>query len=130
MSKEDRVARNATETTYQLCEYLGIAVLASTERRTEWRNEINRRGDNCNQFASQIAEKKAANERGFYEGLELYVCGQEGKSISECKSSDYDWDWDYQPGNNQWVCRGVQTGQYAEVENCRYDTIDDNRWPS
>jgi len=45
-------------------------------------------------------------------------------------SSDNDWDWDYQPGNNQWVCRGVDTGQYAELENCAYDVIDDDRWPS
>jgi len=45
-------------------------------------------------------------------------------------SSDNDWDWDYQPGNNQWVCRGINTGQYSAVENCTYDVIDDDRWPS
>jgi len=43
--------------------------------------------------------------------------------------TDYDWDWDYQPANNQWVCRGIQTGQYAELYNCAYDVKDDDRWP-
>jgi hypothetical protein len=42
---------------------------------------------------------------------------------------DYDWDWDYQPANAQWVCRGIQTGRYAELDNCAYDTKDDDRWP-
>ena len=43
--------------------------------------------------------------------------------------TDYDWDWDYQPSNNQWVCRGIQTGQYSELSNCAYDVKDDDRWP-
>ena len=42
---------------------------------------------------------------------------------------DYDWDWDYQPANTQWVCRGIQTGQYAELSDCAYDVQDDDRWP-
>ena len=42
--------------------------------------------------------------------------------------TDSDWDWDYQPGNGQWVCRGIQTGQYAALSNCAYDIKDDNRW--
>ena len=44
--------------------------------------------------------------------------------------TDYDWDWDYQPGNGQWVCRGITTGQYAELSNCTYDVQDDDRWPN
>jgi len=43
---------------------------------------------------------------------------------------DYDHDWDYQAGDNSWVCRGVQTGQYAELSNCAFDTKDDDRWPN
>ena len=42
---------------------------------------------------------------------------------------DYDWDWDYQPANAQWVCRGIQTGRYANQDNCAYDFKDDDRWP-
>jgi hypothetical protein len=44
-------------------------------------------------------------------------------------SGDYDWDWDYQPANRQWVCRGIQTGRYAELSNCAWDAKDDDRWP-
>lgn len=44
-------------------------------------------------------------------------------------NEDDDWDWDYQPANGQWVCRGVQTGRYAELENCYGDIQDDDRWP-
>ena len=43
---------------------------------------------------------------------------------------DTDWDWAYNPGNNQWVCRGIETGKYAELENCDEDTPDDDRWPN
>ena len=45
------------------------------------------------------------------------------------RSQDYDWDWDYQPANRQWVCRGIQTGRYAELSNCAWDRKDDDRWP-
>ncbi|MDC0404047.1 hypothetical protein OAM26_03285 [Porticoccaceae bacterium] len=44
--------------------------------------------------------------------------------------SDSDWDWDYQPSNGQWVCRGIQTGQYSQLANCALDIKDDNRWPN
>ena len=43
--------------------------------------------------------------------------------------TDWDWDWDYQPGNGQWVCRGIQTGRYASPDRCAMDLKDDNRWP-
>jgi len=44
--------------------------------------------------------------------------------------SDSDWDWDYQPKNGQWACRGIQTGQYAELSKCAGDYKDDDRWPN
>ena len=44
-------------------------------------------------------------------------------------ATDYDWDWDYQPANGQWVCRGIQTGQYAKLDNSAYDHQDDDRKP-
>lgn len=51
-----------------------------------------------------------------------------GGGISNNRS-DNDWDWDWQPGSNTWACRGVSSGQYANLENCKYDVKDDNRWP-
>jgi hypothetical protein len=48
-------------------------------------------------------------------------------------TADYDWDWDEQyDGANRlvWVCRGVQSGQYAEPSRCGYKMRTDIRWPS
>lgn len=47
-------------------------------------------------------------------------------------TTDYDWAWDYQNAPNgltMWVCRGMQTGQYAEKEHCAYKPMIDNQWP-
>jgi len=54
--------------------------------------------------------------------------GGNGSSLSS-QVVDYDWDWDYQPGNGQWACRGIQTGQYASKSNCANDFKNDSRWP-
>lgn len=48
---------------------------------------------------------------------------------SPSSGTDWDWDWDYQPANGQWVCRGIQTGQYATRDKCAIDTMVDDRWP-
>lgn len=42
---------------------------------------------------------------------------------------DYSFAWDYQPLNGQWVCRGQQTGQYAEYWHCQYLAMVDTAWP-
>ena len=55
--------------------------------------------------------------------------GGYGGGSSSRSYTDYDWDWDYQPANGKWVCRGIQSGQYAELDNCAYDYQDDDRWP-
>jgi|GEM_PF-4675248 hypothetical protein len=60
----------------------------------------------------------------------LYALAAQGSNGGDYSYSDNDWDWDYQPGNNQWVCRGIQTGQYAALANCAYDQKDDDRWPN
>lgn len=46
--------------------------------------------------------------------------------------TDYSWQWDQQ--HNQfmqavWVCRGEQTGQYAELYRCSGKPQSDYRWP-
>ena len=45
-------------------------------------------------------------------------------------NNDNDWDWDYLPESRQWRCRGLQTGQFANNNNCTFDTKDDDRWPN
>lgn len=45
---------------------------------------------------------------------------------------DYDWDWDQFYNQYRvlvWACRGVQTGQFAELERCSYKYKTDLRWP-
>jgi hypothetical protein len=29
-----------------------------------------------------------------------------------------------------WVCRGMQTGQFADLDRCRYKAQHDNTWPA
>ena len=58
-----------------------------------------------------------------------YAVGESGAAAPYSSNTDYDWDWDFQPGNNQWVCRGIQSGQYASLEKCAFDIQDDDRWP-
>lgn len=46
--------------------------------------------------------------------------------------ADTQWDWDYMNGGNGfpiWVCRGVQTGQFAEEAKCAGRLMNDGRWP-
>jgi len=68
--------------------------------------------------AVAVSEASAGDADAFAEGF------------ANSSQTDTDHDWDYQPGNNTWVCRGVQTGQYADLDNCDYDVKDDDRWPS
>jgi hypothetical protein len=43
---------------------------------------------------------------------------------------DYEWDWDqfWNGGQRVWVCRGVQTGEFADFERCRFVPQYDHRW--
>lgn len=45
---------------------------------------------------------------------------------------DFEWDWDRFRGQNGmlvWVCRGVQTGQFALDDKCMWRPKNDFRWP-
>lgn len=47
--------------------------------------------------------------------------------------TDYDWAWDefYNQYNQLvWSCRGMQTGQFAELDKCAYKVKIDSTWPS
>jgi hypothetical protein len=46
--------------------------------------------------------------------------------------TDYQWDWDAfndQYGRLTWACRGVQSGQFADLWRCNSKIQSDNRWP-
>ena len=59
----------------------------------------------------------------------IYAAATYGGGDGGGASSDSDWDWDWQPANATWVCRGISTGQYADLSKCRFDIKDDTRWP-
>jgi hypothetical protein len=54
-------------------------------------------------------------------------------SSAYSSTSDYDWAWDQFYGASYelvWACRGIQTGQFANVDKCQYDPKIDSRWPA
>lgn len=64
-------------------------------------------------------------------GAAYAIANSEGSSPGYTSTrSDTDWDWDWQPGNSSWVCRGIDTGQYATLDKCQYDIKNDSRWPN
>jgi hypothetical protein len=55
-----------------------------------------------------------------------------GGSPSASYATDLQWDWDLfhdQHGQLVWACRGVQTGQFADVWRCNGLLRSDARWP-
>ena len=50
-----------------------------------------------------------------------------GKEVADSLSNSYtgnSYAWDYQPGNNTWVCRNRNNGQYANYSNCSGPKVD------
>lgn len=61
-----------------------------------------------------------------------YYAGKNGGGGTAPASSDWDWDWDQiynQYGQLVWMCRGIQTTQFAESARCAYKPQTDLRWP-
>ncbi len=56
-----------------------------------------------------------------------------GRSYGTSRTEDVTFRWDEQPGDygvgRRWVCRGEQTGQYAETARCAGTIKADTRWP-
>lgn len=59
--------------------------------------------------------------------------GGGGGSYGAAGTEDITFRWDEQPGDfgvgRRWVCRGEQTGQYAETTRCAGTIKADTRWP-
>jgi hypothetical protein len=59
--------------------------------------------------------------------------GGGGGSYGSAGTEDVTFRWDEQPGDfgvgRRWVCRGEQTGQYAETTRCAGTIKADTRWP-
>jgi hypothetical protein len=56
-----------------------------------------------------------------------------GGTYGAARTEDVTFHWDEQPGDfgvgRRWVCRGEQTGQYAETTRCAGTIQADTRWP-
>lgn len=56
-----------------------------------------------------------------------------GGTYGAAGTKDVTFHWDEQPGDfgvgRRWVCRGEQTGQYAETTRCAGTIQSDTRWP-
>jgi hypothetical protein len=68
---EERQAVNAALPDYSLCENLAVKVLAPEEMRREWAMELDRRGADCNRYASMLNNKVLQNQRMLGMGLML-----------------------------------------------------------
>lgn len=58
--------------------------------------------------------------------------GGGGGGATSGPPTDYEWDWDEirnEFGRLVWVCRGVQSGQFAELWHCGGKVKTDWRWP-
>ena len=104
-------------------------------------DEATRRGLNGRQCRSLVAQhdRRAAAvglaiAGGVAAGATIAAAAsQRGGSRGSYYVADYDWDWDlYYNAQGQlvWSCRGIQTGRFAPLSNCRYKTRTDRRWPS
>jgi len=68
-------------------------------------------------------------------GALAYAAGRDtgsGAGYAPVQLADYDWAWDLQRGaygGTVWVCRGRQSGQYADQGRCAYKYQSDNTWP-
>ena len=78
------------------------------------------------EFTTDTDEMDIGNTVGFIIGAAaiIYAASEGGGGGSYC---NYEPSLrDYQPGNNQWVCRSINTGQYTEACNCDGQDYVDN----
>ena len=86
-------------------------------------------GDMYDRTKHSEEEFSVENTAALLVGIAAVAAIAEGGGYGGGQATDYDWDWGYQPANFQWVCRGVQSGQYAAKERCAFDLKIDDRWP-
>lgn len=104
-------------------------------------SEAGRRGYSQEQCADKIAkENSVAAVVGVAALIGVAIAasrkGGGGGAVGASTSpppQDYEWDWDeFYNVNRQlvWMCRGVQTGQFADPRQCSSKALVDWRWPS
>jgi hypothetical protein len=115
----------------------GVASFNDTTQAELERRSISNR--HCRKLIKEDDEKNAATAVAILAVAAVVVAaaaagGGGGSSYSAPSATqDYDWDWDqFYNASYQlvWACRGLQTGQFAELRHCSGDYKSDSRWPA
>lgn len=122
----------------QLCRQMKAARKAKSASYSEYLIELSRRG---------LTEKNCAVQWGkILAGIAVVGLvaaaaadggggGYSGGGYNSYSTQDYSYSWDEQNASYAgkrsriWVCRGEQTGQYADLYNCNGKLKVDSRWP-
>ena len=138
-SRDSFYADRAGASNAQICRALSSnSVQADAEFHRELRNELNSRGVSESECAGIVKEQNIAIGAGIVLGAALIAAAASGGgggygSGGYTPVSDYQWDWDQfygSAGQLVWVCRGVQTAQFADLWRCSGKTQSDFRWPA
>lgn len=97
--------------------------------------EVNKRGlssERCETLVREENQRAALILGAIAVGLAAAAARRGGGGGGSPTQADYEWDWDEirnQYGQLVWVCRGVQSGEFAELWRCGGKVKTDWRWP-
>lgn len=130
-----KVINYSALTKNQLCRQMKAARKAKTASYSEYLLELSRRG---------LTEKNCAVQWGkILAGIAIVGVvaaaaadggggGYSGSGYNSYSPQDYSYSWDDQNDfytGRRWVCRGEQTGKYADLYKCNGKLKVDSRWP-
>lgn len=107
------------------------AVLAEQASADEARQNAARADAMVAQQESASRNQQQRSENILALAAQLLQAGQPQRFDAQ-PERDYAWAWDLQRGSNGalvWVCRGIQSGQYAQQSKCQYKWQNDSQWP-
>ncbi len=112
----------------------GASARSNPTFRDDVRAELVRRGLHQADCDKLIRKEHAAIAAALLVGAAAYAAAESGGGGGGGSGTvtDYEWDWDEFYNHEYrlvWVCRGVQTGQFAEEWHCNGKPKTDYRWP-
>lgn len=115
----------------QLCRDMKKSRKAGSPNYSYYLSELTTRGLTEKQCAVQWGKIFLAV--GAVAVVAAAASGGGGGSYGAARTEDVTFRWDEQPEEfgrgRRWVCRGEQTGQYAEITRCAGTIKADTRWP-
>lgn len=115
----------------QLCKDMKKSRKTASPNYTYYLSELTTRGLTEKQCAVQWGKIFLAV--GAVAVVAAAASGGGGGSYGAARTEDVTFRWDEQPEEfgrgRRWVCRGEQTGQYAEITRCAGTIKADTRWP-